>query len=134
MQPLFTDDKRESFAISVATSGDHTFQYSEKQLNDTRLTRTISIAALAPEAMHRFHLKSRHRQQGSEIMYAHKIRRTSDDELQAAPKLKVLDQGDSDFISEAHAGRKALIMPSLFREVMSKKTANTADARQKRGK
>ena len=66
-------------------------------------------------------------------MYAHKIRRTSDDELQSAPKLKVLAHGESDFISEAHAGRKLLLMPSLFREVMTRKNANTADARQKRG-
>ena len=41
--------------------------------------------------------------------------------------------GPRDFLPEVHAARKTLTMARLFGEEMSKKTASTADARQKRG-
>lgn len=49
------------------------------------------------------------------------------------PVLTRMPTGEGDFLPELHRRRMAGEMTSHFGEVMSKKTSNTADARQKRG-
>ena len=66
-------------------------------------------------------------------MHAKKIRH-SPVELPSALQIRAVPSGQGDFLPELHASRVTLGQPSLFREEMSRKTANTADARKKRGK
>jgi hypothetical protein len=66
-------------------------------------------------------------------MIAKKVRHTPVEET-SVPQMKAMPNGEGDFLPELHASRVTLGKPSLFREEMSRKTANTADARKKRGK
>jgi hypothetical protein len=66
-------------------------------------------------------------------MNATKLRHMPVEET-SVPEMKAMPDGEGDFLPELHASRVTLGKPSLFREEMSKKTSNTADARQKRGR
>jgi hypothetical protein len=46
--------------------------------------------------------------------------------------VREISSGENDFITELHHKKRSAGMTTLFGEEMSKKTANTADARQKR--
>jgi hypothetical protein len=50
------------------------------------------------------------------------------------PHVDSISSGNSDFMPELHRSNAALMASRLFGETMTTKTANTADAKQKRGK
>jgi hypothetical protein len=67
-------------------------------------------------------------------MYAKKTQQTPSISPLSLPDIPSMPTGERDFTPELHRSRLALDMTSLFGEFMSKKTANTSDARQKRGR
>lgn len=67
-------------------------------------------------------------------MYAKKIKQTPSISPLSLPVLAIMPTGERDFLPDLHRSRLTIGMTSLFGELMSKKTSNTADARQKRGR
>ncbi|EHM46273.1 MAG: hypothetical protein LBU96_09915 [Yokenella regensburgei] len=65
-------------------------------------------------------------------MLQRKLNHTIPDVFLTIKPLNAVLIAENDFITELHAERVLLTMPTLFNEEMSVKTASTADARQKR--